>query len=101
MLIKVILGEDNSSIIISGSLIFLYGTLIYYGLPLALLTLNLSLLLAIFFVILLGMIAGLTLIAYNFERLVEVFIVRVLLFWETKAMRMLILKNLVAHKEKN
>ena len=101
MLIKVVLGEDNSSVIISGALFFLYGVLVYYCFPLALLNLNLSLLLGIFFVILLGMIAGLTLVAYNFERLVEIFIVRVLLFWETKAMRMLILKNLVAHKQKN
>lgn len=65
------------------------------------LTLNLGLLLEIFFMILLGMILGLTLIAFNLQRLIEQVVVFCLLFFERKSMKILILKNLSAHRESN
>lgn len=49
----------------------LYGIAIYYVLPTAVISLNLGLMLSIFFSILLGMILGLTLIAFNLQRIVE------------------------------
>jgi len=49
-----------------GLICILYGVSIYFLLPYSLLQLNLTLLLGIFFAILMGMIFGLTLISYNF-----------------------------------
>lgn len=77
------------------------GITIYYVLPLSILTFNLGLLLEIFFLILVGMIFGLTLIALNLQRLLELAVVHTFLFLERKSMKMLILKNLSAHREAN
>lgn len=87
--------------LIFGGLTSIAGILIYYLLPLAFLTLNLALILGIFFTILLGMIVGLTLIAFNLQKILEAVIVHTLLFWERASMKILILKNLTAHRESN
>jgi hypothetical protein len=47
------------------------------------------------------MITGLTLIAFNLQKMVEGVIVYTLLFWERASMKILILKNLCAHRESN
>ena len=93
--------RNISSLIVFGILAVLYGVSVYVLLPLSLLSFNLGLLLGIFFVILLSLILGLTLVAINFQHLLEVLIVYTLLIWEKKSMRLLILKNLTAHKERN
>jgi len=49
-----------------GLICVLIGVAIYYLLPLGILTMNLALVFYIFFVILIGMIFGLVLIALNF-----------------------------------
>ena len=54
-----------TSMLIGGMMCF-YGASIYYFLPASLLNFNLTLLLSIFFLILLGMLLGLTLLAFNF-----------------------------------
>ena len=77
------------------------GMTVYYFLPYSLLTQNASLLLNIFFFILVGLIFGLALIAVNMRGLVEKLLIYVLLFWEKKSMRILIKKNLIAHKKTN
>jgi len=77
------------------------GIMIYYLLPVAILNFNLGLLLEIFFMILVGMIMGLTLIALNIQRALELFIVNTFLFLETKSMKILVTKNLSAHRESN
>ena len=74
---------------------------VYYFLPYALLTTNAALLLQIFFFILLGLILGLTLIAVNLRGFFEKILIYVLLFWEKSSMRILIKKNLIAHKKTN
>jgi hypothetical protein len=84
-----------------GFITVIYGVSIFFFLPYSLLQLNLTLLLGIFFAILLGMIFGLTLISYNFQYLFEYLVVKILLCWERQSMKQLILKNLVAHKQKN
>lgn len=81
-----------------GFITVLYGVSIFFLLPYSLLQLNLTLLLGIFFAILLGMIFGLTLISYNFQYLFEYIVVKILLCWERQSMKKLILKNLIAHK---
>lgn len=84
-----------------GLLCVVAGSLIYILLPQALLSLNLQLLLDIFFMILLGLIFGLTLITVNFRGFLEYILVYVLLFWERSSMRVLLRKNLIAHKRTN
>ena len=78
-----------------------YGIGIYYFLPLSLLSLNLSMILRIFFFILLGMLLGLTLLAFNLQHLMELILTHVLLIWEKRSMKLLVLKNLTAHKLRN
>lgn len=70
------------------------GVLIYFVMPLSILSFNLGLLLEIFFLILIGMIFGLTLISFNLQRLLELIIVHTLLWYEKASMKILIVKNL-------
>jgi hypothetical protein len=50
-----------------GFLATFYGLMIYYLLPKSLITLNLGLLLTIFFTILMGLLVGLILLSYSFQ----------------------------------
>ena len=81
-----------------GGICVVFGMTVYYFLPYSLLTSNATLLLQIFFFILLGMILGLTLLALNLRGVIEQILIYVLLFWERKSMRTLIRKNLISHK---
>lgn len=80
-----------------GSISVIFGISIYYVLPLAMLSMNLSMILSIFFFILVGMILGLTLLSFNFQGLLEYFLSK-MLFWETKSVSLIVYKNLIAHK---
>lgn len=51
--------------------------------------------------ILIGMIIGLTLIAFNLQRLFELILLHTLLYFEKNSMKILITKNLSAHRESN
>ena len=51
--------------LIFGTVAAALGIAVYYGLPISMLELNFGLLLAIFFIILMGMLLGLILIAIN------------------------------------
>ena len=57
--------------------------------------------LEVFFLILIGLILGLTLLVANLRGFIEVIMTYLLFFWERKSMRTLIKKNLVAHKHTN
>lgn len=87
--------------IIFGLLCVTFGVVIYIVLPAALLAENAGLILNVFFLILGGLILGLTLLVANLRGFVEVIMTYLLLFWEKKSMRALIKKNLVAHKHTN
>lgn len=77
------------------------GIIIYFILPLAVINLDLGLLLEIFFLILIGMIFGLALISLNLQRVIEIITVSVFLFFERKSTKILVLKNLSAHRASN
>lgn len=62
---------------------------------------NVGLILDIFFLILGGLILGLTLLVANLRGFIEIVMTYLLLFWERKSMRTLVKKNLVAHKNTN
>ena len=73
----------------------------YYFLPKAFLTMDYSLLLNLFFFILSGFILGLTLLTNNLQGIIEFLIAKIFFFWEKKAMRILLRKNLVMHRARN
>lgn len=54
-----------TSYVLFGIMTVIYGLMIYYFLPLAMLSLNFSLILKIFFFILVGMLFGLSMLAFN------------------------------------
>ena len=87
--------------VLFGTICVAFGVAVYFFLPLGLLSMNLGMILAIFFAILLGMMAGLTVLATNLQGLLEVVLVYVFFFWESQSMRALLRKNLGAHKQRN
>ena len=77
------------------------GVFLFYFFPYSIVNLNLSLMFNIFFMLLIGMIFGWSMIALNIQRTLELIIVYTLIVWEKKSMKILIQKNLSAHRESN
>ena len=73
--------------VVFGSVTVLFGVSIYYFLPLGLLTVNIGMTLAIFLLILMGMMFGLTLFATNVRGILETILVYIFFFWERQSMR--------------
>jgi hypothetical protein len=69
--------------------------------PLSLLSMKLSLLLGIFLFILIGLLMGLTLMAMNLQRFIEIGLTYLSLFWEKESMKILVLNNLKTHSMRN
>ena len=78
-----------------------YGISVYYLLPYALLSFNLTLILRMFVFILFGMLFALTLIALNTQRGFEIAFTNVFLWYEQLSIKSLVLKNLMANRERN
>lgn len=101
----IVVIEDSSvkvvPYILFGLLCVTFGVTIYIILPVALLAENAGVILDIFFLILVGLILGLTLLTANLRGMFETFFVYLLFFWERKSMRALLKKNLMAHKQTN
>jgi ABC-type lipoprotein release transport system permease subunit len=72
--------------LVFGSVSVLFGISIYLLLPLALVSGNLTLLLNIFFAILLGMLVGLTLMVTNVIGIFELLVTYLFFFWESKSL---------------
>ena len=51
--------------------------------------------------ILMGLLLGLVLISVNLQGAIELILLYLLLFWETKAMKTMLRKNMKAHRHKN
>ena len=94
-------GAKMIPFLVFGLLCVIVGITVYIVLPQALLAENATLILQIFFLILIGMILGLAVLTSNLRGFIEILITYLLLFWEKKSMRSLIKKNLVAHKHTN
>mmetsp|Transcript_844 Transcript_844/g.2906 ORF Transcript_844/g.2906 Transcript_844/m.2906 type:complete len:1061 (-) Transcript_844:73-3255(-) len=89
------------TLIIFGLCCAVFGFAVYYLFPLALLTFNITLLLYMFFGILLGMLLGLVLLSLNLENIVEATLAFLFFFWDNAAIQALVLKNLIAHRLRN
>ena len=84
-----------------GLIAFGYSFCIYYMMPLAMLSLDFSTMLRIFLFILVGLLCGLSLLAFNLQSLLENIFTRFFLCWESASMRILVLKNLDSHRSRN
>lgn len=93
--------QNMGSYIVFGTVAVIYGFSIYYFLPLAMLSFNFALILNIFFFILISMLFGLSLLAFNLQRFIEILLTYVFLIFEKSSMRQMVLKNLTAHKMRN
>jgi len=94
-------GTISPTALVVGVGLVVFGFLIYYLLPLSLLSLNLSLFFNIFFGILVGLLFGLIMLSLNFEHLVERLVVFLFFFWELRSIPQVVLKNLVSHRMRN
>ncbi len=77
------------------------GFVIYYLLPLALVSSNVYLLLNLFFLVLICMLFGLVVLASNFQPVLEWLFMWGLFFWERAAVRTVALRNFDAHRRRN
>ncbi|CBZ37660.1 hypothetical protein, conserved [Leishmania donovani] len=91
----------NGAMLVLGLLFFAFGFVIYYLFPTALIAMNLNLIFYIFFGVLIGLLAGLVLLAMNFERVAQTCISYLLLFWESRAVFSFMQKSLSAHRRRN
>ena len=87
--------------VVFGTAITLYGVTIYYTLPAALMSLNLTLVGKIVIFILVGLLFALVLLAFNVQPIMERFLSRIFLCFELKSIRLMALKNLSAHRNRN
>lgn len=77
------------------------GFSLYYLFPLALITLNATLLLFIFMLLLVSMLLGFCLLFMNLDRVFMLFAFYVGYFWETATVKRLVQTNFVAHRNRN
>ena len=99
-----ILNKKRSNILpslIFGIIVVAYGFTIYYLLPLSLLSLNLGLVLQVFFCILLSMLLGLCMLAINIQKPMEKLLTYIILACETRSMRRMVLNNFKSHTSRN
>lgn len=88
---------NNVPYILFGFITLIYGFGVFYILPLSFLSMDIGLILVVFFIILMGLILGLTLLALNLQRVVESALIYLLLFWEKTSMLKMLFNNLKAH----
>lgn len=84
-----------------GSIAISYGFGVYYFLPLSLVSFNFSMAMSIFLFILFGMIFALAVLVINFMPYINNIVANIFLFFEKKSVKLVVLKNLIAHKDRN
>lgn len=92
---------NTTPMVLIGISITFFGVTIYYLLPLALLSMNLTLVSQIIIFILMGLLFALTLFAFNTQNYVERFCTNLFLFFEFPSIRNMVIKNLAAHRKRN
>ena len=93
--------KELTSLIVFGLITFIYGASIYYFLPLSLISLNFGMIGGIFLWILFGILLGFVLLSRNIENILQKILTYVFLFFTRSYTKLLILKNLAAHRIKN
>lgn len=95
------LGVSSWTHLMIGIGLSFFGAVIYYVLPQGLLSMNYALLMNMFLFILIGMLLGLVMVALNLQHLLERALGWLFFFWESRGIRNLVVKNLVAHRKRN
>lgn len=80
-------GPISPSLILVGAGLVVFGSAVYYMMPLGLLSSNFGLLINIFFFLLIGMLLGLIILALNLEHLLERVLTFAFFFWDNRAIR--------------
>ena len=93
--------RPSATLLLVGLALFGLGFVIYYLLPLSLLSSNIYLLLNIFFLLLILMLFGLVILASNLQPLLEWCFMWLCFFWEQPAVRSVALRNFDAHRRRN
>ena len=93
--------KELTSLIIFGLITFIYGASIYYFLPLSLISFNFGMIGGIFLWILFGILLGFILLSRNIENYLQKLLTYSILFFTKSYNKLLILKNLAAHRLKN
>ena len=89
--------KDITGFLMFGILALSYGFGVYYLLPLSLVSFNFSLMMSIFLSIIFGMIVSLGIISVNLLPMLNVFVSRIVLIFESSSLGMMTRKNLIAH----
>ena len=93
--------KELTSMIVFGLITFIYGASIYYFLPLSLISMNFGMIGGIFLWILFGILLGFVLLSRNIENILQKILTYTFLFFTRSYTKLLILKNLAAHRIKN
>lgn len=94
-------AAPSGPLIIIGLVLFGLAFIVYYLLPLSLLSSNIYGLLNIFFLVLIAMLIGLVVLASNLQPLLERLFFWIFFFWEQAAIRTMSLRNFDAHRRRN
>jgi len=84
-----------------GTSITSYGIVIYYFLPLSLMSMNLTMVSKIVIFILVGLLFALTLLAFNLQGYIERICTTLFLMFESRSVKTMVVKNLSAHRRRN
>ena len=93
--------KDVTGLLVFGSMALSFGFGIYYLLPLSLISYNFSLAMTLFLAILFGMIMAIAILTINFMAYINSFLADLFLFYERASTRLLVKKNLMAHRDRN
>lgn len=93
--------KELTSMIAFELITFIYGAFIYYFLPLSLISMNFRIIGGIFLWILFGILLGIVLLSRNIENILQKILIYTFLFFTRSYTKLLILKNLAAHRIKN
>ena len=80
-------GGFGPEVYVFGFVSVLYAVAVYIYLPKSLLQLDLGMMLMIFLVILIGLLLGLTLFSLNILHIIQLAVIKVALFWESKSIK--------------
>ena len=93
--------KEKKNLIIFGLISFLYGAMIYYFLPLSMISLNYGMLGGIFLWILFGILLGFVILSMNAEALIQRLVTYILFLPVKSYTKNAIVSNLTAHRIKN
>lgn len=93
--------KDVTGLLVFGIIALCYGFGVYYLLPLSLVSFNFSLAMTIFLFILFGMLFALAILVINCMPYINRLVAFVLLYREPSSVRLVVQKNLIAHKNRN